>query len=263
MEFSFTIEIKNVVTVESDSERTIPIRTKVMGEDHAWDFHLSVGSFTAGHTCCPFRLESKVNPMKTISYTLEYDDPLGPKKSYLLSEMNYLSLPYKGVVGLKIQLERGEALQQIVTVRRLYNDESTADVELHCGTLVIRAHKAMLGLHSETLRVAFGNLGCVEGQTGVYRIAEQHMKPEILEDVVKWMYVHSIENPQDKMPDLLEAAEYLQINGLKETCGRQLSDRVSAKECLQAVLWNRNYFLRFRFRFRLLKSNGSGSGSDF
>ncbi len=26
-----------------------------------------------------------------------------------------------------------------------------------------------------------------------------------------------------------------------------------------AVLWNRNYFLRFRFRFRLLKSYGSGS----
>ncbi len=34
---------------------------------------------------------------------------------------------------------------------------------------------------------------------------------------------------------------------------------------LEAVLWNRNYFLRFRFRFRflLLKSFGSGSGSDF
>ncbi len=30
-----------------------------------------------------------------------------------------------------------------------------------------------------------------------------------------------------------------------------------------AVLWNRNYFLRFRVRFRLLKSYGSGSGSDF
>jgi hypothetical protein len=28
-----------------------------------------------------------------------------------------------------------------------------------------------------------------------------------------------------------------------------------------AVLWNRNYFLRFRFRFRLMKSYGSGSDS--
>jgi hypothetical protein len=30
-----------------------------------------------------------------------------------------------------------------------------------------------------------------------------------------------------------------------------------------AVLWNRNYFLRFRFWFRLLKSFVSGSGSGF
>jgi hypothetical protein len=208
MEFSFTIEIKNVVTVESDSERTIPIRTKVMGEDHAWDFHLSVSSFTLGtrSNCCSFRLESKVNPMKTISYTLESDNP-DPKKSYLLNETISLHLPNSHTVGLKILLESGEALQQNVTVQRLYNDESTGDVELHCGTLVIRAHKAVLGLHSETLRVAFGNPGCVEGQTGVYKIAEQHMKPEILEDVVRWMYVHGVDNLLDKMLDLLEAAE--------------------------------------------------------
>jgi hypothetical protein len=32
---------------------------------------------------------------------------------------------------------------------------------------------------------------------------------------------------------------------------------------LNAVLWNRNDFLRFRFQFLLLKSYGSGSGSDF
>ncbi len=31
------------------------------------------------------------------------------------------------------------------------------------------------------------------------------------------------------------------------------------KKYLIAVLWNRNYFLRFRFRFLLLKSYGSGS----
>ena len=31
----------------------------------------------------------------------------------------------------------------------------------------------------------------------------------------------------------------------------------------QAVLWNRNYLLRFRLRFWLLKSYGSGSGSNF
>jgi hypothetical protein len=27
--------------------------------------------------------------------------------------------------------------------RRLYNDEATADMELHCGSLVIKAHRYM------------------------------------------------------------------------------------------------------------------------
>ncbi len=33
------------------------------------------------------------------------------------------------------------------------------------------------------------------------------------------------------------------------------------EQCIQTVLWNRNYFLRFWFRFRLLKIDGAGSGS--
>jgi hypothetical protein len=172
--------------------------------------------------------------MKTISYTLEYSDP-EEKKSYRLNERINLRLP-RGALGLKIQLGNGEAQQPNKTIRRLYNDESTGDVEIHCGSLVIKAHKAVLGLHSETLRVAFGSMVCVEGKTGVYTIEERHMKPEIFEDVVKWMYLHGIENPLDKMSDLLEAAEYLQIKGLKEMCSRLLSDRVRVEECLQVKL---------------------------
>jgi hypothetical protein len=234
MEFSFTMEIKNVFIVKPTSHTMIPIRTTVMGEDLAWDFHLYVDRFMSSESTymCAVKLESKVNPMKTISYTLECGVP-EPNKLYLPEERITLSLRQMCSVGLKIQLGSGKALQQNVTVRRLYNDQSTGDVELHCGTLVIKAHKAVLGLHSETLRVAFGNMGCVEGQTGVYTIEEQHMKPEILQDVLKWMYWHHIENPLAKMADLLEAAEYFQINGLKETCGYLVVDRVTVENCLQ------------------------------
>jgi hypothetical protein len=47
--------------------------------------------------------------------------------------------------------------------------------------------------------------------------------------------VHGVDNLLDKMLDLLEAAEYLQINGLKEICCRQLANRVSVEECLQVL----------------------------
>ncbi len=38
---------------------------------------------------------------------------------------------------------------------------------------------------------------------------------------------------------------------------------ISNPHLFYAVLWNRNYLLRFRFRFWLLKSYGSGSGTNF
>jgi hypothetical protein len=34
----------------------------------------------------------------------------------------------------KIKLERKEALEQSLTLRRLYNDQVTSDVEVHCGS---------------------------------------------------------------------------------------------------------------------------------
>ncbi len=42
--------------------------------------------------------------------------------------------------------------------------------------------RAILGVHSRLLHVALGNRGCVEGQTGVYRIAEEHMSPDIFQE---------------------------------------------------------------------------------
>jgi hypothetical protein len=35
----------------------------------------------------------------------------------------------------------------------------------------------------------------------------------VVQDVVKWMYLHNIESPVSKVNDLLAAAEYFQIAG--------------------------------------------------
>jgi hypothetical protein len=68
----------------------------------------------------------------------------------------------------------------------------------NCGALVIKAHKFILSTHSETLRVAFNSEGLKEGRTGIYRIEEEHWSLEILQYVIRWMYMHCIENAGDK-----------------------------------------------------------------
>jgi hypothetical protein len=48
--------------------------------------------------------------------------------------------------------------------------------------------RAILGVHSRLLQVALGNRGCVEGQTGVYNIAEEHMNPDIFQE--EWSQIY-------------------------------------------------------------------------
>jgi hypothetical protein len=45
--------------------------------------------------------------------------------------------------------------------------------------------------------------------------------------------MHNIENASEKVEDLLEAADYFQMDGLKEMCSRLLVDTITVENCLQ------------------------------
>ncbi len=45
--------------------------------------------------------------------------------------------------------------------------------------------------------------------------------------------MHRIENASAKVNDLLEAADYFQMDGLKEMCGRLISDTITTENCLE------------------------------
>ena len=46
---------------------------------------------------------------------------------------------------------------------------------------------------------------------GKCRIEEEHLSPDILQDVIRWMYLLLVENMEGKATDLLAAAEYFQV----------------------------------------------------
>ena len=84
----------------------------------------------------------------------------------------------------------------------------------------------------------------MEGKTGVYTISEEHMSPEILEDVLKWMYLQSIDDAPAKVADLLDAAEYFQVEGLKEICSQMLIRTLDVNNCLQMLDTGYKYNLK-------------------
>jgi len=47
------------------------------------------------------------------------------------------------------------------------------------------------------------------------------------------MYMHRIENASAKVNDLLAAADYFQMDGLKEMCGRHILDTITPENCLE------------------------------
>jgi hypothetical protein len=101
-------------------------------------------------------------------------------------------------------------------ISRLLGSRELTDVHIKCGDVVIPAHKNILCAQSETLRVALSSSSSfLEGKEGVYTVQETHMNPNILTDVIRWMYLNEIEDMSTKLFDLLEAAEYFQIADLK------------------------------------------------
>ncbi len=101
-----------------------------------------------------------------------------------------------------------------IIAKLLNNDDLYSDVVVACGEgLRMKAHKAILCAHSETFRRAFSQKNLVEGRNGVYTISEDHMRPEVVRLLLEWMYLQEVTASQADLVDLLEAAEYFQVQG--------------------------------------------------
>jgi len=237
------MEVSLTVSVEIDFRyEKHPLKATVMGEDLEFVFQIKTRSAGTPGESRTFMVEGGSYP-STVSYTFDLektnteslktpnDAPYLPNKWYRYTT----KLQYGEKPTLKIKLDtRAGGFGNRETTRRLYNHE-TGDVELRCGGLVLKAHKVIVSAHSETLRVAFNNSSCAEGQSGIYTIAEEHLDPAILEDLVKWMYLHTIADAAKKVTKLLDAAEYFQMAGLKELCRLILMDQVAVDNCLKML----------------------------
>jgi hypothetical protein len=101
-----------------------------------------------------------------------------------------------------------------IIAKLLNNDDLYSDVVVACGEgLRMKAHKNILCAHSETFRLAFSQKNLVEGRNGVYTISEDHMRPEVVRLLLAWMYLEEVTASQADLIDLLEAAEYFQVQG--------------------------------------------------
>jgi len=234
-------------------EAVLPVKVQLMGKQLEWNLYYQTSQLNSDYNPygshsrrnaprpCRFKLVNHVNTLSSVSYSLDWMGLGFPNRveQYQLNAWYNVDLPPGELrFPLKIKLGSFDAPpENSRALSKLYNADS-ADVEVHCGKdLVVKAHKTILAAHSDTLRILLTNATCSseEGKREIVYIADENVKPAILEDVVKWMYLQNIEDTAQKVHDLLKAADYLQIAGLKEICGLHLVSSLAKENCLELL----------------------------
>jgi hypothetical protein len=90
---------------------------------------------------------------------------------------------------------------------------------------------------------AVATAGCPQQQGQVYKIDETRVKPHVLKIILQWMYMFNIKD-LSYTNDILEAAEYLQMSRLKDTCQLMLMDELDMANCLQSLNTGYKYNLK-------------------
>ncbi len=91
---------------------------------------------------------------------------------------------------------------------------------------------------------AVATAGCHQQQCQVYKIDEKRVKPHVLTILLQWMYMFNIKKDFCTTNDILEAAEYLQMSRLKDTCQLMLIEKLNMDNCLQSLNTGYKYNLK-------------------
>ena len=77
---------------------------------------------------------------------------------------------------------------------------------------MIKAHKAILVSRSSVFKAMFTN-PCKESQTGIVTI--NNMEPEVLKDLINFIYSGKVKKLKENVADLLIAADMYMMESLK------------------------------------------------
>nr|CAB3259739.1 kelch-like protein 20 [Phallusia mammillata] len=118
--------------------------------------------------------------------------------------------------------------------------ESTCDLVLESGGKQFKVHKSVLMLVSNYFRKMF-TIEMKEKYKGIVNI--EQIPPDRLENIIKFIYSGQIKITEENMLDVLDDAEYTEIEVLKNKCARFICSVVSAENCLKLRAFAQRYNL--------------------
>jgi len=135
---------------------------------------------------------------------------------------------------VSVNVDRGLQLDQY------RKDKLLTDVVLKSSTTSLHCHKLLLSLHSPYFRTLFHSTGFVESNKNTIEMT--HIKPDLLEAVIVFLYTGRIDIVKECAVELLEVISILQLdeNKLVEEVKRVLIEEVKQVDTFQELfyLWN-------------------------
>jgi len=131
-----------------------------------------------------------------------------------------------------------QCLQMTDDLKNAFQEKNSFDVTVNCGDVSFKCSKFMLTARSRVFKAMFLH-DTTENQTNVVNIED--IEPKVLEEML--LYIHTGDSPniKDLAKELLAAADYYQLDELKNRCQSFLSDTLVTDNAIGILILSDKY----------------------
>jgi len=137
-----------------------------------------------------------------------------------------------------IESKQKQCLQITDDLKNAFQEKNSFDVTVNCGDVSFKCSKFMLTARSRVFKAMFQH-DTMENQTNVVNIED--IEPKVLEEML--LYIHTGDSPniKDLAKELLAAADYYQLDELKNRCQSYLSDALDTDNAISILILSDKY----------------------
>ena len=121
------------------------------------------------------------------------------------------------------------------TMLDLYRDKAFADASIKCRDQVFKVHKAILASQSPVFRKMF-EVDMKEKRSGVIEISDPDVSPEVVSDLVTYLYTANAPGIRTQAKELLKVAHLYEISRLLRMCEDELQKSITAGNVCNLLL---------------------------
>jgi len=121
----------------------------------------------------------------------------------------------------------------------LYNNKDFSDVVVKCGNTKFECHQLFLTTRSPVFKAMLTSAKKEKNRTNEIQVDD--IKPEVMAELIEFIYTGKSSNLDKFAMDLLIAADKFQMDALKELCEKKLLTTLGIKNCFSLLLMGDKY----------------------